>query len=1451
VLRILDSLPILPGAVVLPAFLVYVGVVLILGIVAGSCWLVYGRGPRRRRSYRRILKLMNENAWAQALEEVQWLQSLGLLSPLWQSRIRQAEGECRRLAGLAALTEKRFTEGLDSLLKSARLLDQDEAQCRTRVAEEMLEEIRRLFVAMSPNPFQAKIAKKNPDPSNGHADESLPDLIRQLLSLQSPCPEASFWLGLWHVQQNRIDLALPALEDSRAAAGETIFDPSFYLGTLLLREGRIPEALRHLADANRMAPECPLVPWQLGMAMVAEGDKDSLAVRPLQKALGLQGLAAWLRSPFRLWHEALPDRGHSYVRRLAEKYPFVCPVLGADVGPMIRQGQIALAQAQYRLGNFAEAVNLYEAVLQESPPTLPILRGLGLSLARLERYDDAFKHLRVAYELEQSQDPKGANALTVGYLALCGAKGRPSQPQDKLKNVLWAIRSLAGFDRKGDPEWARINSVVFAEARFSNLSAPIEDQVRLCDLLASVDATDSEAAAAYHQLAVSSREALKPEHAWLYCRALQQHGLENPRDLEICRRAFADESAMHSFFEKRGWNLEEVEYLFMARCATAGASADAVSALPDPLRKKAEPFLLARCQRLEQAGQAAEALAAAEVVLPLAPKSAPAYDLLARLNYQAGNLNRASDILAAWHECFPNDFCPLVRKAVVDQKLSQADASLDAVRKALELARSRARAEIAVLGGRLALLANRANEALTFFQQALSDDPHHRMAWWCASAVRCLLGDRASLTGQLPDQNLAKGTDPSFHYMSAVAYLSAGQFLQSVESARKAIAGFLKVRDSIQAAECAYLGGLALVCQQDIPAASVEFQQVVEGPEKSPSADLARAQLANIRFSRGSYEEAIELWKGLQDSKRDEWRLDEVLRRTVFLAAVQALKSHRYEQAAKHLRELRLGGQDDRSSNLLTYALVQAGRESLQRSEFEGAKRFLQEAIVNGCQASTVAYDLAEAYKHLGQPSKAREALQRIASPDARTICQSGLLGLEEKKLAQAEQDFARTWCEDPGLYAAGYNLLFTRLSLGHIDQALELFPTIAEQASDVNDRKFLGLLEKVLRCCQAADGTNPPRLLSEEISPDDERRLLQLVRELGHPATAAKILRLLASQQPDDVELQTAYLEAILVQAKGLLDHGDWDEAERLLAGCLAKKESSPKPIQAALLNLLGCCACLNQDYETGVHSFAAALQIVPRDPRLSQNLALAYELQGRLPEAEPHWNWYLEVLDGRIPTPPDAPGYKERLAFECLHRLAVRFSEKSNWNNALTFIQRAYQIRPNDPDTTERLFHLLNQLKKSDEARRVLRRLQHMRPNEPQVEMFELELIELNNLDNCNRVLVGIEALNVKYPNDVRMAERQSQLVGGVITYLKRLNRQVSEQLDRAAASVRRLPSFKVDWPEMKYYLRDLRSRMQRMKKTAARCMPLAVSEQHRRDLQQLLTNAERELEHCRTLV
>ena len=50
----------------------------------------------------------------------------------------------------------------------------------------------------------------------------------------------------------------------------------------------------------------------------------------------------------------------SYVRRLAEKHIFRCPVFGHDIAAMVRQAQMALAQAYTRLGKHAETVQLFE-----------------------------------------------------------------------------------------------------------------------------------------------------------------------------------------------------------------------------------------------------------------------------------------------------------------------------------------------------------------------------------------------------------------------------------------------------------------------------------------------------------------------------------------------------------------------------------------------------------------------------------------------------------------------------------------------------------------------------------------------------------------------------------------------------------------------------------------------------------------------------------------------------------------------------------------------------------------------------------------------------------------------------------------------------------------------------------------------------------------------------------
>src|SRR5262249_19854404 len=148
-----------------------------------------------------------------------------------------------------------------------------------------------------------------------------------------------------------------------------------------------------------------------------------------------------------------------------------------------------------RLGQYAESRDIFARLIQESAPTLPVLRGYGLALARVGNYDEAFKHLRAAHEMEETKD-----RITAGYLALCGARGKPARPEDRSRNVLWAIRLAAQFTAPGDVEWANLVSAIFAEARALGLSIERDDQLYLCEHLRSVSATDPQAAEAYHHL---------------------------------------------------------------------------------------------------------------------------------------------------------------------------------------------------------------------------------------------------------------------------------------------------------------------------------------------------------------------------------------------------------------------------------------------------------------------------------------------------------------------------------------------------------------------------------------------------------------------------------------------------------------------------------------------------------------------------------------------------------------------------------------------------------------------------------------------------------------------------------------------------------------------------------------------------------------------------------------
>jgi tetratricopeptide (TPR) repeat protein len=533
----------------------------------------------------------------------------------------------------------------------------------------------------------------------------------------------------------------------------------------------------------------------------------------------------------------------------------------------------------------------------------------------------------------------------------------------------------------------------------------------------------------------------------------------------------------------------------------------------------------------------------------------------------------------------------------------------------------------------------------------------------------------------------------------------------------------------------------------------------------------------------------------------------------------------------------------------------------VDNARFEAAAQFLERAIQAGCQDPNVHYLLALAHKRQGKTTEARNALRRITRPDANVLLQMALLSLQEQNLPQAEGELLRAWEMDKSSYETCYNLLLTQLTLGKVEACLALLPRAIELAPANPDAlkksdstpegevRFLKILQALLKNCLRRGGNPPPDPVLNEMSADDEQRLLRVIRSLGQLDTVLSLLKTLADVRQRSGAVREAYVEAVLVKAKELIDRCAWTEGELLLRP-VARDRSASRNAQVALLNLLGCCACLTQDFDSALTHFNAALKLAGNDPRLQQNMALCYELQGDLAQAEPYWNRYFDLLDGKLPAPRDVPSYRDALAFESLHRLATRYSEKEKWNSALGYVQRASRLRPDDPDTMERLFHLYNHAKRPEDARKVLAHLRRVRPKDPQLDLYELDLIEVKNLNDIERLLMDIDAILKQHPGDARVEERAVSMVGNVIPLMGNLCDQLTDQMSKVIDQVRHLPNYQINWSAVREVMRDLLKEFQKLRRITGKCLPLVTSDEHKRIIRDLADHIDKKMEACRSM-
>lgn len=1424
--------------------LLYFGGLLAL-IVLAAGWARHG-WVARRRLYAHALRLLQEKAWQDSeaaaieLRRRSW-------SAAGRRRAADLEGRARRLAGDLALQGGLYEEALEHYRAAGGLTPEGDADGRDRVRRAMLGQLRMRF-------------------AGGEAAGSLQPFVDRMTQLCGPSAEAWFWQGLSQLGAGNLAAAQETLRRAEDASPGTAVDPPFYLAVLALREGRLDEALGHLGEAGARVPDCPLVRWQTGLARAAQGD-DAGAVAALVQAVGSAGLPRWANRPAEFWKEAWPS---SYVARLASEQRYCCPVLGGEVTGMIRQARIALARAEERCGNLAAAAEQYRKIVEEGPPSLPVLRGLGLALARLGRWEEASRPLCAVYEQEGPVDQ-----WTVAYLALCAARATTAPSAAGRENVTWALGQLGRFDGRGEAEWADVCNAVLARARAEGVAVPAEEQVRWCDLLASAEATSADAAAAYACLARCAPERLRSEHAWLYGQAAQRHGVVADAELDLFARIFGDRQAARGFYEERGWDLEEVEYAYLSRWADRRPG----DFPPGVTAPAAEAILQARCEKLEAGRRPEEALAAADVWHRLAPRSVTAHQRLARLCYRLGDPDRAVELLAVCGRLDPTDPGPLVRSAAIRARQGHDVASAELMDQALARATGPEGAGLALLAARLALAGGAAQwtdaalvRARSLYIECLRRAPGDGEALRELAAVRCLLGDHEGLAGQAAAMSGAQPTVAGFAYFAAACHLEAGNGPRAVEMAEGV--------SPDRAGDAAYLMGRAFAEAGGRAQAAAHFQHCVRLAPAGPSADYARATLGRWLIEAGDDERAVALWAAMSPAKRSAWGFDRPLREAVYRMGVRMLLAGRLPEAVRALREARRLGLD--CTAVLRAAWTRAGREALAGSPDDraGAVALLEEMRLEDPNDGGLACLLSQIYERQGDGRSARQVLTSLREPDSKVLVRLGCLWLLAKALDRAEEAFGRAWELDPTCEAAGHNLVMTRLSRGRLEEAAAALAGLVEVAAE-NNRTPLRMLGVLLAGVRAGSGVAPPADSPlRDISLEEEGRLVETVRRLGNREAEAALLAALVAARPESRTAREAYLEAELFRGKALFDAGRWLDASRLLARVAAgeAREGSERELRdrgvpsnregangrkrtalgetsralvAAAWNLAGCAACLAQDFRGGEGAFAEAMRWGAGEAWIYQNRALACEWDRRFDAAQKHWKHYLGALRAGVPRPVGFPEYEDQLAYECLVRLAEGCGERERSSEAAGYLAQARQVRARDVEALQRLVDAYRGLDRPDEARNTLNQLRRLRPGDARWDLTELGLMEVRDLDGVQRLLVECDRILRAHPGDTQLAGQAAEASGHAIEFLARCDQELARQVARAGKRMQRLSENRADGARLREHLGGLRYQFQKLKWTATRVLPLVHWERHREVVRRVVRHAEGQIDRCREMV
>jgi Flp pilus assembly protein TadD len=535
-------------------------------------------------------------------------------------------------------------------------------------------------------------------------------------------------------------------------------------------------------------------------------------------------------------------------------------------------------------------------------------------------------------------------------------------------------------------------------------------------------------------------------------------------------------------------------------------------------------------------------------------------------------------------------------------------------------------------------------------------------------------------------------------------------------------------------------------------------------------------------------------------------------------------------------------------------------------ARWEQAASLLEQSVRIAKPTTEASYLLAMCYKRLGKRAEARAALHRIVQPDANVLLQLGVLALEEGEYEQADQEFTQALRHEPRSFSAAYNMLVCRLSMGRLHEGVELLPRLLELARSREEKRLFSLLGALV---QGTATVQSPRSalrpngdfggtgagLLAGMTPAEEQALLRLLEALPRRDVVFPLLQRLAWARPESEPVQQTYLEMVLVHARRHAERCQWSEADELLAPLSRLLDASPysgesnipNDLRIAFLNVQGCCACMLQDFERAFRCFSTATKWASDNAWLYQNLALALELQGRMDLAEAHWDRYFDLLGSKLPTPPAPVNYQDALTIAGLFRLGELYTKHERWGTALGFVQRAHRLRPRDLEILEKLFHLYVQVRRPEDARRTLRKMRELRPDDPQMDLYELDLREVRTLEDLDRMLGDIKRVLGKHPGDMRVEDRAVSMVANCVPMIGRRCDQLSQQLGHIVDQVRKLPNYQINWPVVHDEMHHLRHEFQKLRRLSNKCLALVSGEEQRKVIRDLNAHIDSKIDIC----